>query len=307
MKNHQSESLKQKSKIPMMEAFEAHLQALGHRMESVRTMGNDVRRFAAWLGENGRTAETAAHSDIVDWLAHLRECGLAARTRSSYLNSVKKLYRWLEKQGRITENPCTELEILGTVRGQLPPPVAFWKLENTYQNWPAHGLKGKRDKVTWGLLVFQGLRTGTLAKLETTDIDLENAQIHVPSMGMDNGRTLPLLPVQLLPLQEYLLTVRPALIREHPRQTEALLISSGTSHRLGNAVSGLIKTARKLCPEVKNAAHVRSSVISHWLKTHNLREVQHKAGHRYLSSTERYATDKLESLREKIERLHPLQ
>lgn len=44
----------------------------------------------------------------------------------------------------------------------------------------------------------------------------------------------------------------------------------------------------------------------YWLKHYNIREVQYMAGHRYISSTERYQQDDLESLHELIESLHPI-
>lgn len=44
----------------------------------------------------------------------------------------------------------------------------------------------------------------------------------------------------------------------------------------------------------------------HWLKTHNLRQVQYMAGHIYVSSTERYKINSLDNLKSKLEKLHPL-
>ena len=51
---------------------------------------------------------------------------------------------------------------------------------------------------------------------------------------------------------------------------------------------------------------IRASVITHWLSQYNIREVQYMAGHRYISSTERYQQDDLENLHELIESLHPI-
>jgi integrase/recombinase XerD len=47
-------------------------------------------------------------------------------------------------------------------------------------------------------------------------------------------------------------------------------------------------------------------VITHWLKTHNLREVQYMAGNRWVSSTERYQQNNLEDLQNEINQYHPL-
>jgi integrase/recombinase XerD len=57
---------------------------------------------------------------------------------------------------------------------------------------------------------------------------------------------------------------------------------------------------------VKNAQQIRASVITKWLKSHNLREVQYLAGHRYISSTESYLQNDMEELIEEINQYHPL-
>jgi integrase/recombinase XerD len=57
---------------------------------------------------------------------------------------------------------------------------------------------------------------------------------------------------------------------------------------------------------VTNAGKIRQSVITYWLKTMNLRQVQYMAGHKRVSSTERYLGNNLESLKDKLEKCHPL-
>jgi integrase/recombinase XerD len=46
-------------------------------------------------------------------------------------------------------------------------------------------------------------------------------------------------------------------------------------------------------------------VITHWLKNHNLRQVQQMAGHRYISSTEAYLVNQTEDLQADIDQFHP--
>jgi site-specific recombinase XerD len=57
----------------------------------------------------------------------------------------------------------------------------------------------------------------------------------------------------------------------------------------------------------QNAIQIRNSVIVNWLGQYNLRKVQYLAGHKYISSTERYKQDDLESLHEMINSFHPIQ
>lgn len=50
---------------------------------------------------------------------------------------------------------------------------------------------------------------------------------------------------------------------------------------------------------------IRHSVITEWLKEKDLRTVQYMAGHKYVSSTERYLTTNLEDLKEALNKHHP--
>ena len=63
-----------------------------------------------------------------------------------------------------------------------------------------------------------------------------------------------------------------------------------------------LKTLNNNFTDVKQ---IRTSVIIHWLKQYNLRKTQYLAGHKYISSTERYVQDDLESLHETINTFHP--
>jgi len=59
-------------------------------------------------------------------------------------------------------------------------------------------------------------------------------------------------------------------------------------------------------PGLKSLHQIRASVIAGWLNHYNLRQVQYMAGHRYVSSTERYRSDNLEDLQKELEKYHPL-
>jgi len=57
-----------------------------------------------------------------------------------------------------------------------------------------------------------------------------------------------------------------------------------------------------------NAQTIRQSVIANLLKQgHDLSLVQAFAGHKYPSSTERYKQNEVETLREAVQRHHPMQ
>jgi hypothetical protein len=73
-----------------------------------------------------------------------------------------------------------------------------------------------------------------------------------------------------------------------------------------NFLNRLIKTLSGHNPSITSLQQLRTCVITHWLKTHNLRQVQYMAGHRFVSSTEAYLVNDLDDLMEDIGKFHPL-
>jgi site-specific recombinase XerD len=68
----------------------------------------------------------------------------------------------------------------------------------------------------------------------------------------------------------------------------------------------MFNAIRKINPEILHPKQIRASVITYWLKNYNLRQVQYMAGHKYVSSTERYQLNNLDKLQSKLEKYHPL-
>lgn len=105
---------------------------------------------------------------------------------------------------------------------------------------------------------------------------------------------------------EYQLKIRTELLQLNSKETDLFFASAGTSDRLASAVGKLIKKLRKINHKVTSAKQIRASVITHWLKIYNLRQVQYMAGHRFVSSTEGYLINDLDDLQEEITKYHPI-
>ena len=74
---------------------------------------------------------------------------------------------------------------------------------------------------------------------------------------------------------------------------------------LHNLVSLLTEELKGINPQIKNALHIRASVILHWLRLHNKRQVQYMAGHKYINSTEMYKVQELGTLTDALSKHHP--
>jgi len=127
----------------------------------------------------------------------------------------------------------------------------------------------------------------------------------VPSGRIGARRELDLKPWQVLELMEYQNQVRPALLTRKNMEGEQLFpVSNG---KLTDTVAYIIKKLKGVNQKLKNIHQIRASVIVYWLSQYNLRKVQIMAGHRRISTTEKYLQDDLKELQLIIGKYHPLQ
>jgi integrase/recombinase XerD len=132
---------------------------------------------------------------------------------------------------------------------------------------------------------------------------------------------LELKATQLLELQEYLLVVRPTMLQEitslrsgrkptkieMSQLTSQLFFSENGAREIKNSIKHLFRAIRKVNPKVSSGKIIRQSLIAHWIGQFGIRKAQVLAGHRYVSSTERYSQENLKELVKALESYHPLQ
>lgn len=295
-----------KNKETIQLEFRNYLQAEGQRLHTVNGNVNMVGQFLDWLAGEELNYLEVTYIDLLAYINHNKEKGNSKSTINGKLQGIKHFYNCLEQAKKVTYNPAEELRIKGVIKRQPHDLIKWEELEQLYQHYPTSSITGKRNKAILGMMVYQGLNSGEVAAIELKDIKLEEAKVYVPRVGRSSSRTLKLESIQILQLQKYITQVRPVLLAMTNKKSEKLFTSSGDGNRLGNSLSRLMRAARKLNLKIKDPKQIRASVITYWLKIHNIRQVQYMAGHRYISSTEHYRTDLLETLQEQIDKLHPL-
>lgn len=213
------------------------------------------------------------------------------------------------------QNIIKELNIKGVKKSIINNFLEFEELEDLYYSYPTNKGKAclpirqeiarKRNKIIIGLLVYQGLNTRDLHLLEVEHIQLYKGKITIPGTRKSNTREIELKPWQLMEFMEYINEVRSKILRETSKATEQLLLPIGKSYKLHNTIGKLAKELKEINNSFTDIKQIRTSVIISWLKVYGLRKTQYLAGHKYISSTERYLQDDLESLHETVNNFHP--
>jgi len=162
-----------------------------------------------------------------------------------------------------------------------------------------------RNKVIVGLVVFQGIESAVFKNLTLDCIDLSKNKIYVPGTKRSNGRTLDLKQTQISVLRQYIEHDRAILQKKINCYTEALFPLNST--RYSSMFNDICKKLKTINLKVTNFRQIRFSVISIWVKKYDLRKVQIMAGHRFISSTEKYLKIDLDSLQQATQMYHPMQ
>ncbi len=317
-----------------LESFKTYLRELGNGENTIRQKSNYAGYFLKWLETERLLPEDARYNDLLNFIDYCKlEGGRPAlsgegnKLINGKLRSIRNYYEYLQKEGTGILNPASNLYLRGIRRKVITGTLEYKTLEALYQDYPPKGgqvptqtTRQKRNKVILGLFVYQAITTEELQQLEPGHLKLKEGKIAIPGNRRRNSRILEMKSFQILELHEYLTEIRPAIIKEittpkparkpdkinHAKLENQLFISINGSGNIKNSLLHLFRNVKKLNPVITNARQIRQTTITHWLKTNNLRRVQYMAGHKYVSSTERYQVGSLESLQSRLEQMHPL-
>ena len=287
--------------------FRPYLQRKQFASSTIRTAENVVSMYLEWLETENLKAEEISYNDLLIYIKSCNRKGAKKRTIQHYINNLKHYYDHLVEEGQIQTNPTEEINIKGVKRKVLYHILEPHELHQLYNSYKDESLAGKRNKVMLGLLIYQGLKTEELAKLEVTDIKLREGKIEVSGGRKSNHRTMTLESHQIMDMYEYILQARQEILKETGEQTNQLIITTtGKASTISNLVNSFLRPLKAQNKTLLNAKQIRASVITKWLKQYNLREAQYLAGHRYISTTESYLQNDVEGLIEEINQFHPL-
>jgi len=289
-----------------MEHFKEYLIIKGKSKSTVQSYLNMLSIFKQWIKKERLEEEEINYRDVLAYVKNLQNRGLKQITIQNYLNTLNHYFIFLkDEQQLISDNPIDQVEIKGIKKRNLYDLFSREELDGIYHDYEGRGIAGVRNKVILGFMIYQGLGTGDIGKLTTEDLKLREGKIYVSGSRKSNERDLELKPFQIIEIQEYIYQVRPQFLSLSGKESNILFVRPGEGEGVKNAVNKLMQQLKKKYKRLKNVKQLRASVITDWLKVHNLRKTQYLAGHRFVSSTEKYEIGNLEDLQAEINNYHP--
>jgi integrase/recombinase XerD len=310
-----------------MNSFKEYLQSRGNSKATVNHYNEYILDFISYLDRDKTEPENATAKEVLSYQNILVKRGYQNKTRNTRLSVIKKFFNYQIEIGLRNENPVQHLKIRGGKTQKLYPILEkpqLKKIHHDYKvlseedvrasrNWfKASRLGKERNKAMIGLMIYQGTTTAELNKMQLNDLKLKEGKVIIRGGRKSQERTLELKSTQIMELMEYQFKTRTELLKYCEKESPNLFISSPPIGRKYNKKDDTEHIWKRLSQEIREAnsdfinfKQVRTSVITHWLKEYNLRKVQYMAGHRYVSSTERYLINNTEDLQQDIDQFHP--
>lgn len=215
---------------------------------------------------------------------------------------LKVMFRWLELDDAIAENPFHKLNVRIRLPHRLPRSLTRDETEALRRAAKAAAASGDVDAVTAHTVIevflVTGVRVGELSAARLPDLDLADESLVINGKGNRQRRVF--LPTRRLgALMPRYLTVRAATAPDH----DVLFVTA-----VGNPIDP--QSVRRLLRDVCDAADLRRRVTPHMLRHTaatqlleagvDIRFVQRLLGHQSISTTEIYTTVTDEALRGQV-------
>jgi integrase/recombinase XerD len=271
-------------------------------LESYR---RDLRQLASWLeGERQKPLLKAEHFDLLEYLSYRVRKGARPSTTGRLLSSVKRLFQYALRQGRISADPSLQIESPKLSRG-LPKSLTEQDVEALLRAPDVGTPLGLRDRAMLETLYASGLRVSELVGLGVAQVSLDMGVLRVMGKG-SKERLVPLGEEALEWIRRYQQEARPVLL--HGRIHDGLFVTQRGEPMTRQAFWYLIKRHAQL-------AHIHKPMSPHTLRhafaTHllnhgaDLRVVQMLLGHSDISTTQIYTHVARERLKQLHAKHHP--
>lgn len=278
----------------------------------------DLFDYLSFLERSGTTVTSAGKADVSRYLQELSEVGLKPSSRRRRLSAVRQLYKFLEAEGAMRENPATG--IAGPVKGRpLPKTLSTDEVDRLIETSEkaAQGLNGRdlvravRHHCLLEMLYATGLRVSELVSLPRSVLKGDPRLLTIRGKG-GRERLVPLNTTARKALDRYLaLGSRPEDGVAATVATRYLFPSRAEEGHLTRQrfAQDLKHTALAACidPERVSPHVLRHAFASHLLdRGADLRTVQSLLGHADISTTEIYTHVLEERLKRLVAEHHPL-
>lgn len=271
---------------------------------SLQSYRHDLLHLSKQLARHGKNLEQAGREDLLAVLASEVRQGKSPRSVSRYLSAYRQFYRWMLREGIVSEDPVALIESPKTGRG-LPKALTEEQVEALLAAPDTGTPLGMRDKAMLELMYATGLRVSELVGLELSNVNLNQGVIRIIGKGRKE-RLVPIGDEAHTSLRAYLDGARVELLKGV--QTNSVFVTARKAAMTRQAFWYMVRryAAKSGVPQKLSPHMLRHSFATHLLNHGaDLRVVQLLLGHSDLSTTQIYTHIAREGLKRMHQAHHP--
>jgi len=278
----------------------------GLAANTVEAYSHDLAELCRYLATQGvRDVRTVGARHLIGFLTVLRDRGLAVRSQARMLTTLRRFYRFLEREEALPAGDPTAQLLLPKIGRRLPHVPSRVQVDAVLDLPDATTALGARNQAMLELLYATGLRVSELVGLEVKQVNLEAGFLQVRGKG-GRERVVPFGSRAREKLLSYLHTTRPLLLKS--RASAYLFVTRSVKPLTRQAFWQLLKRYARQSPQ---GGALYPHALRHAFATHlldggaDLRAVQAMLGHVDIATTQIYTHLTSERLREVHKKFHP--
>ena len=264
---------------------------------TITSYSTDLEQFIVFI--EPQTLLEVQAIDVRKWLISLSDDTIQNRSINRKLATLRTLYKYLVRSGKMAENPMTSIRMVKTTK-KLPHFVRESEMENLVENRKiATNFSEARDELILFLLYGTGIRLAELISLQNNAVNLAAKTIRV--IGKRNKE-------RVIPIPQLLIELIQAYRSFCPFENSHLLLTDKGEPLYPMFVQRLVK---KNLGEFSQLEKLSPHVLRHTYATHllnrgaDLNAIKELLGHANLAATQVYTHNSMEKMKAIYLQAHP--
>ena len=291
----------------MIEGFLKYLRyELNYSVHTVLSYGNDLRQFADFLARGDSEQlrlDDVSTNDIREWMMSLSNAGDCQRTIRRKVQSVRALYKYMQRRGLIDSNPAAMVE-LAKLPKRLPSYVRSENINALLdQDIDLADFTAVRNKLMLMMFYETGIRRAELIGLSDVNVDASAMQIKVH--GKRNKDRIVPFGSELL---EWIVRYRELRSQQVAAVCDAFFVRPNGKALYPSLVYNVVHDALqaaggtdKFSPHVLRHSFA-SAMLNNGAQLNNVKEL---LGHESLAATQVYTHITFSELKDNYQSAHP--
>ena len=279
----------------------------GKSENTMQSYFRDLNQYHSFLDTKLKikSIKNVTLGNIRTYVRFLNDRGMSANSIKRAISSIRNYHNYLIEEKKMKDNPAYHIKT-PKVNRKLPTVLTVHEIDIIFNSIPNNDKMAIRDQNIFELLYSCGLRVTELCDLKKDDIRGDSGIIHIKGKGQ-KVRYVPIGPIPLKNLIDYIDNVRPDLAKSNPKVKEVFL--SRNSKKLTRMMIWIL--LKKWTEHANIKKDISPHTLRHSFATHlleggaDLRSVQEMLGHADITTTEVYTHLDKEHLKQVHREFHP--